>query len=90
MTTEDALTVLDAVAQKAPELRASGVTRLEIGELKIEIAPDSARALREAFDAAASGRSSEYSDPLLDPVTYGRSGGAAPQFRRVHREEVEQ
>lgn len=62
------------IAERAPALRAAGVTRLVLDGTEIDFAPHMPD-VKPAIDAQF-----DYSDPLDDPATYGNTGNV-PGYR---------
>lgn len=73
--------MLTLIAERATELRAVGVRRVELPGLVLELAPGEAA---EPSSAAIVPPLElvEDPDPLNDPVTFARRDGSIPGFKR--------
>ena len=79
--------VLDTLTEKAPSLRAAGVSRGRIGDIEFVLEPPPEPFSFEQGDAPAESPTS----PMQDPAPYGfRRGGRVPGYQRPERgrEEV--
>lgn len=87
--------LIDLLIDRAPKLRAAGVTSLRYADLELTLAPTDAPVATNAIgiDAAASDRKRDDGedggkderparpgDPMHDPATY--AGGRVPGFKR--------
>lgn len=80
MTPVELEQLLDAAAGKAESLRNAGVLYVEVGEVKLHLAPPEL-----SLPDLGPGDQSEPIDPLSDPATFGREDGSVPGFERVRQ-----
>jgi hypothetical protein len=92
MKPADANKLLALVARRAKELRDAGVLRVELPELRLELAPaDYTPRADTAEHAGGSVRTVDIgddSDPFNDPTTFAMRDGSVPGFKARRRTET--
>lgn len=86
--TPDLASLLDIIATKAPALRDAGVRTLEVAGIRMELDPPERGAVEVAAPTFDYVDATDYSDPLNDPTTFGRTSGL-PGFGKPDPEDVD-
>jgi hypothetical protein len=80
--------LLSLIAARAKELRAAGVLRVELPELRLELSPvESTPAPQQTADGGSvrTIEMVEDPDPLNDPSTFGTTDGSLPGYKSKRR-----
>lgn len=77
---------LALVAERAAELRAAGVRKLELADMRLELDPYDGPPPAATRDPQTVEIVSDDSDPLNDPATFAMRDGSIPGFRRTRGE----